>query len=159
MTDDARTHWRLLTYGMAAFLLAAPAALAPARAASLDKNTCAKIAQDIQNMKALDVDKLMEKGPAWAVDNLSPGDLSLVRQYIDLDEQMKFRCSAPSSLVHLKQLEEEEDDNGPKAGPEPGLDKEKGAGGPGEKPAAPQAQPKAPAKRIAPSQANSGALR
>ncbi len=94
MTDDARAHWRLLTYGTAAFLFAAPAVLAPARATPLDKNACAKIAQDIQNMKALDVDKLMERGPAWAVDNLSPSDFSLVRQYIDLDEQMKFRCSA-----------------------------------------------------------------
>jgi hypothetical protein len=158
MTDNAR-GLRLLTYGTAAFLFAAPAALAPARATPLDKNTCAKIAQDIQNMKALDVDRLMERGPAWAADNLSSSDFSLVRQYIDLDEQMKFRCSAPSSLVHMKPLEEEEEDNGPKAGPELGPDKEKGAVGQGEKPAAPQVQPKAPAKRIAPSQANSGAPR
>ena len=34
--------------------------------APLDKNACAKLAQDMQNMKALDVDKLMDKGPAWA---------------------------------------------------------------------------------------------
>ncbi len=64
-----------------------------------------------------------------------------------------------SSLVHLKQLEEEDEDNAPKAGPEPGPDNEKGGNDQGEKPAAPQVQPKAPAKRIAPSQANSGALR
>ena len=65
-------------------------------------------------MKALDVDKLMDNGPAWAVAHLSPGDLGLVRQYIDLDEQMKFRCSAPGSLVHLKHLDDEDDENGPK---------------------------------------------
>lgn len=156
MTDNAR-GLRLITYGTAAFLFAAPADISSARATPLDKNTCAKIAQDIQNMKALDVDKLMEKGPAWAVDNLSPGDLGLVRQYIDLDEQMKFRCSAPSSLVHLKQLEEEDEENAAKAGPEPGPDKEKGVNDQGEKPVATQVQPKA--KRTAPSQANSGASR
>ncbi len=85
-----------------------------AHAAPLDKATCAKLTQDMQNMKALDVDKLMEKGPSWAVSHLSPGDLNLVRQYIDLDEQMKFRCSAPGSLVHLKHLEDEDDESGPK---------------------------------------------
>ena len=89
------------------------AALAsPVPAAPLDKNACAKLALDLQNLKALDVGKLMEKGPAWAASHLSPADLSLVRQYIDLDEQMKFRCSAPSSLVHLKHLEDEEEDGG-----------------------------------------------
>lgn len=83
----------------------------PALAAPLDKEACAKLAQDIQNMKLLDVDKLMERGPAWAASHLSPPDLNLVRHYIDLDEQMKFRCSAPSSLVHLKQLDETEEEN------------------------------------------------
>jgi hypothetical protein len=76
----------------------------------MDKAGCAKLAQDMQNMKALDVDKLMENGPNWAVAHLSPADLSLIRQYIDLDEQMKFRCSAPGSLVHLKHLEDEDED-------------------------------------------------
>ncbi len=83
-----------------------------ALAAPLDKNACAKLASDMQNMKALEVDKLMERGPAWAASHLSPADLSLVRQYIDLDEQMKFRCSAPSSLVHLKHLDEVEEEGG-----------------------------------------------
>ncbi len=87
------------------------ALLPPALSAPLDKNACAKLAQDMQNMKLLDVDRLMEKGPAWAVSHLSPVDLSLVRQYIDLDEQMKFRCSAPGSLVHLKHLDEEDEEN------------------------------------------------
>ena len=35
-----------------------------------------------------------------------------MRQYIDLDEQLKFRCSAPSSLVHLKHLDDEDEENG-----------------------------------------------
>lgn len=95
------------------FALGVTAVLAnPAGAAPLDKNACAKLAQELQNLKALDVDKLMENGPSWAVAHLSPGDLGLVRQYIDLDEQMKFRCSAPSSLVHLKHLEDEDEDAG-----------------------------------------------
>ena len=39
-------------------------------------------------------------------------DLNLVRLYIELDEQLKFRCSAPSSLVHLKHLDDEDEENG-----------------------------------------------
>ena len=85
---------------------------APASAAPLDKEACAKLAQDMQNMKMLEVDKLMEKGATWAASHLPPADLSLVRQYIDLDEQLKFRCSAPSSLVHLKHLDEEDEETG-----------------------------------------------
>jgi hypothetical protein len=68
----------------------------------------------MQYMKALDVDKLMERGPTWAASHLSPSDLGLIRQYIDLDEQMKFRCSAPGSLVHLKHLDEEDEEGNPK---------------------------------------------
>ena len=88
------------------FLALAPL---PAPAAPLDKATCAKLTSDMLNLKALEVDRLMDNGPAWAAAHLSPADLSLIRQYIDLDEQLKFRCSAPSSLVHLKHLDEEDE--------------------------------------------------
>src|SRR5262249_53534701 len=81
-------------------------------AAPLDKAACTKLAAEMQNMKALDIDKLMEKGPAWAASHLPPAELSLIRQYIDLDEQMRFRCAAPGSLVHLKHIEEDGDEAG-----------------------------------------------
>ena len=74
----------------------------PAAAAPLDKNACAKLAQDIQNMKLLEVDKLMEKGPQWAVSHLSPSDLALVRQYIDLDEEDEGEGGAKASEVAKK---------------------------------------------------------
>lgn len=114
MEGSMRIFAFLASRGRIAFGAAACGLLAllpPALAAPLDKNACAKLAQDMQNMKLLDVGKLMENGPTWAVSHLSPADLSLVRQYIDLDEQMKFRCSAPGSLVHLKHLDEEEEEN------------------------------------------------
>ncbi len=101
---------RGLAFGAAICTLVA--LLAPAASAPLDKDACAKLALDMQNMKMLEVDKLMENGPTWAASHLSDADLSLVRQYIDLDEQLKFRCSAPSSLVHLKHLDDEDEDNG-----------------------------------------------
>ncbi|MBI4724923.1 MAG: hypothetical protein HY765_08085, partial [Rhodomicrobium sp.] len=94
-------------------------------AAPLGKDACAKLAQDLQDMKALDVERLMENGPSWAVSHLSPADLNLVRRYIDLGEQVKFRCTAPGTLVRLKHIEEEEGEGGPKS---PAEVKDKGPG-------------------------------
>ncbi len=104
----ARAGW--LASGAAACGLFA--LLAPSFAAPLDKEACAKLAQDMQNMKLLEVDKLMENGAGWAASHLSAIDLNLVREYIGLDEQLKFRCSAPGSLVHLKHLDDEDEENG-----------------------------------------------
>ena len=115
MNPSARSHPRFACVAAFTLVLSAACLLTVSAGASpLDKNACAKLAQDLQNLKALDVDKLMENGPAWAAGHLSPGDLALVRQYIDLDEQVKFRCTAPGSLVHLKPLDEEDEDTGPK---------------------------------------------
>jgi hypothetical protein len=112
-------------------------------AAPLDKAACAKLAMDMQNMKALEIDKLMEKGPAWAASHLPAADLSLIRQYIDLDEQMRFRCAAPGSLVHLKHIEEDDEEaarNNAEAAAE--ADAKKDQSGDGEQQAAPAATEK-----------------
>jgi hypothetical protein len=101
-----RTGW--LASGAAACGLFA--LLAPSFATPLGKEACAKLTQDMRNMKMLEVDKLMQNGATWAATHLSATDLNLVRQYIDLDEQLKFRCSAPSSLVNLKHHDDEDKD-------------------------------------------------
>jgi hypothetical protein len=121
-------------------------------AAPLDKNACAKVSQVLQNLKALDVDKLMQKGPSWAAANLSPADLWLVRQYIDLDEQIKFRCLPPGSLVRLKNLEDEDEDGAAK--PAAGVDKAQGASSEHDDKAARGAKP---AKKKPSAQAKQGA--
>ncbi len=151
---------RGLAFGAAISTLVA--LLAPAASAPLDKDACAKLALDMQNMKMLEVDKLMENGPAWAASHLSSDDLNLVRLYIELDEQLKFRCSAPSSLVHLKHLDDEDEENGAakQAGSADGEAKKEQAGDaqeedapkPKSKPApeAKQKAAKAPAKKSPP---------
>ncbi len=156
METPVRLRWRFRRMAALPLALAAAIFLAEdaAAAAQLDKNACAKLAQDLQNMKALDVDKLMENGPAWAAAHLSTADLGLVRQYIDLDEQMKFRCAAPSSLVHLKHLEDEDEDS-TKPAAEAGADK--AAGEKDRKAAAQGVQTKLPAKKKPPAQAKPAA--
>src|SRR5258708_35868619 len=49
-------------------------------ATPLDKNACARVAQDMQNLKALDVDKLMGNGSAWGVSHVSPVNSGLSRE-------------------------------------------------------------------------------
>ena len=158
MKRFAPSHPRLSRITACALALSALALLPVcAGAAPLDKNTCAKIAQELQNLKALDVDKMMANGPAWAAGNLSSGDLSLVRQYIDLDEQMKFRCSAPGSLVHLKHLEDEDEDTGAKPADDASAAKGRGEGA-AAKPAKPKAA-KTPEKAKRPAEASSAGSR
>ncbi len=154
MKRSAPAHFRFYRFASCALALSASAFLPVcAGAAPLDKNSCAKLAQEMQNLKALDVDKLMENGPAWAAGHLSPGDLALVRQYIDLDEQMKFRCAAPGSLVHLKHLEDEDEDNGPKPADDASAIKDRAESGPSK--AAKPKGAKAPEKSKRPAEASS----
>jgi hypothetical protein len=132
-------------------------------AAPLDKATCAKLAVDMQNMKALEIDKLMEKGPAWAASHLPAADLSLIRQYIDLDEQMRFRCAAPGSLVHLKHIEEDDEEaarNNAQDSAESGVKKDQTGDGEQEAPAAAEKRKAAKApKAKAPKAENTPASR
>jgi hypothetical protein len=102
--------WRLVQAGAAGFFLLPICFAAETAAAPLDKDACAKLAHEMENLKELQVGKLMEKGPEWAVSHLSQGDLSLVRRYIDTDEQIKFRCSNPASLVHLSHVEDDDEE-------------------------------------------------
>jgi hypothetical protein len=109
-------------------------------------------------LKALDVDKLMERGPAWAAGHLSIGDLALVKQYIDLDEQMKFRCDAPGSLVRLKHLEDEDEDNGAKPADDASVAKDRSESAPSKQPPKPKAV-KSPEKVKRPAEASSAGSR
>lgn len=87
-------------------------AVIPAAATSLDKDACGQLALERKGLQALKVEELMAKGPDWAVANLSQGDLNLVRRFIEVDEQIKFRCTSPAALVQLRGLTETGDDIG-----------------------------------------------
>jgi hypothetical protein len=87
--------------------------LAPrASAAGLDKEACGTLALELKGLQALKVEELMAKGPDWAVANLSQGDLNLIQRFIEVDEQIKFRCKSPSMLVKLPGISEQGDDTG-----------------------------------------------
>jgi hypothetical protein len=83
----------------------------PALAVPLDKQACEDLALERQGLVALKVEDLMAKGAEWAASHLSLGDLNLVRRFIEVDEQIKFRCEPATTLVKLRGLDDEDDDD------------------------------------------------
>jgi hypothetical protein len=81
-------------------LFAVLVALVPARATPLDKDTCLKLKTEQEQLENAGVERDMEKGPAWAKANLAPEKLTQVKRFIELEEQILFRCRA-KSLVTL----------------------------------------------------------
>jgi hypothetical protein len=75
-------------------------ALAQARASPLDAETCAKLTSEHAQLEAAGVESNMEKGPDWAKTSLSREQIQQIRRYIELEEQLLFRCR-DKSLVKL----------------------------------------------------------
>jgi hypothetical protein len=117
-----------------AFLLAAPAGLS---AAPLEKEECDRLRSEKQGLVVLGVDKEFAKGPDWAKANLGEAELNLLKRYLALDEQLKFRCGM--ATVTLRTPDE----------PEDGPDDDGVAGAPPVPPRKDQAAPAKPASKPA----------
>jgi len=79
-----------------AALLVSPLGLA---AEPLDKEACDRLQAEKQALVVLGVDKEFAKGPDWAKANLGLPELNLLKRFMTLDEQLKFRCGM--SMVTL----------------------------------------------------------
>jgi len=88
------------------FLAAAVVAFAQARAAPLDADTCAKLRSEHSQLELAGVEKDLEKGPEWAKANLAADKLDRIRRFIELEEQLLFRCR-DKSLVSLPAEQEQ----------------------------------------------------
>lgn len=64
----------------------------PVAAAPLDKEACDKLQTEKQSLTVMGVEKDMAKGAEWAKANMKPAQLDLVKRFITVDEQIKFRC-------------------------------------------------------------------
>lgn len=116
-------------------LVAVGAGLAwPAGATLLAKEQCEQIKAEQTALGPKKLRDAMEKGPAWAKANLTAGEYELMRKYIELEEQLLFRCPQPrppkSLAKHLAPPAEDSEDD--------------------EKPAAKTPAKKAPAEKSAP---------
>ena len=90
-----------------ALILGALAAPLGAAADPLDKDSCGKLQSEKQALVVLGVDKEFAKGPDWAKANLAQAELNLLKRYLTIEEQLKFRCGM--AVVNLTIPDDPED--------------------------------------------------
>ena len=122
---------------LAAAFLGAPAA---ASANPLDEQACQRLKTERQALTVLGIDKHVEKGAAWAKERLTVVDLNLVKRYLDVFEQIKFRCEKIVAMAEPEEKDEDDDDAGATVGGSPPLPERKSAQ-PVKSPVTPAASP------------------
>ena len=77
-----------------AMLLAAAAPLAAPdlSAEPLDKESCAKLDADRKALFDKEMQEALERGPDWVKGNLAAEKIERVRQFLEVEEQIQFRC-------------------------------------------------------------------
>lgn len=71
----------------------------PAAASRLDDAACDALKAERARIETDALKSDMQKGPAWAKDNVSPERLKEIEQVIGLDESIAFRCQQPKSVA------------------------------------------------------------
>lgn len=85
---------RAARVGVGAMGLSALLAL-PAAAAPLDAEACGRLKQEQAGLVAGGAKGDMARGPDWAKANLSGDKLKQIERFIDVEEQILFRCPQP----------------------------------------------------------------
>ena len=83
-----------------------------ALAAPLDAEACGKLVQQRDALEARGVRQLVTSGPPQARGQLTPDQISHVRQLMDLDGQLRFRCPLDKPVAALKEDPPEEQVDG-----------------------------------------------
>ncbi len=131
-----RGMWTVV--GLAAGLTAA--SLSPVWAAALDPDSCAKLKTEQEAMEKAGLKDEVAKGPEWAKANLPAEKLNDIKRWIEVDEQLLFRCPGR----HLVNLPLDPDP----PSPPPQADDKKGETNKADAPAA-TPRPAAPAEKKA----------
>jgi hypothetical protein len=143
-----------MTTGRTLLLLAAvaalAAALAQARAAPLDTETCNKLLTEHGELEQAGVEADMAKGPEWAKANLIPEKLARIRRFIEIQEQLLFRCRQKSLVILPTEVEPEDKEQDKKEGEKTATTPK--TSGPADKAKAPSPAAKKPAVKPAPKQ-------
>lgn len=142
---------RLFVAALAITSVAVAGLVIPAGASRLEKEACDQLKTEQTQLGPKKLRDALEKGPEWAKANLTSGELETMRRYIELEEQMLFRCpqpKPPKSLAKLPPPNEDGDvDEQPVpvkkgAAKKPAADKSDGKGEGTNEAAAPVVQPK-----------------
>jgi hypothetical protein len=77
-----------------ALLASSLAALLAARAAAepLDKDACANLQLEQKKLLTPAMQAALERGPDWVKDHLNDQDIERVREFLEVEEMIKFRC-------------------------------------------------------------------
>jgi hypothetical protein len=72
---------------------------APALAATLDQEACAKLKAELSQLELTGARGTLAKGPEWAKANLAADKLQQIKRLLELDEQILFRCQGKPLVV------------------------------------------------------------
>ncbi len=88
---DMMTIWRLHRRAVKATALMLAACMVPAGLLA-GEPSCEQLEAERGKLLAIGVDKDMAKGYEWARDNLPQAELDLIREFIEINERLRFRC-------------------------------------------------------------------
>jgi len=58
----------------------------------LDRESCQKLQGERQKLLTRDMQAALDRGPDWVKDHLDPSDIEKVRQFLDVEAMIEFRC-------------------------------------------------------------------
>jgi hypothetical protein len=94
---------RLVYASVLTICIAISPGLHTASAAPLDEESCQRLRTEKEALSVLGIDKYFEQGAAWVKANLTSADHNLVKRYVNVFEQLKFRCrTEPVKTVAAK---------------------------------------------------------
>lgn len=93
-----RRHNLALSAALAAYV----GGVGMAAAVQLDKEACDALRSEEAGLVTAGIKTDMDKGPEWAKTNLTPERLQQVARFIELEEQLSFRCRVLANPVKQK---------------------------------------------------------
>ena len=100
MKSAIKSSVRQALWATAAVVAAWGAVPAVSKAAALDPDSCAKLKTEQETMEKAGLKEIVGKGPEWARTNLPAEKMSEIKRWIEVDEQLLFRCPG-RHLVNL----------------------------------------------------------
>ncbi len=88
---------RLVFASVLTVCVAISSGLQIASASPLDEESCQRLRTEKEALTVLGIDTYFERGAEWVKANLTAADYNLVKRYVNVFEQLKFRC--PSEPV------------------------------------------------------------
>jgi hypothetical protein len=84
----------VLRFIVVALLVSSPIAVLGmrVRAEPLDKASCATLAAERKKLLTPSMQAALDRGPDWVKDHLNDADLDKVRQFLDVEAKIDFRC-------------------------------------------------------------------